>query len=392
METGHGHSHTHEPEDLPPAPARVRQLMQAILLPLVAATLVGLMVFWPRGAAPTSNSGSRVLERARIESVTPVCPQGTPATPGGSCSTAVVRIGDQTFDATVPSGRSAPVVKAGDRVVVAQAGGQYAVVDFDRSRELLALIALFAAAVIAFARWRGLTSLLGLAVSFAVLLWFILPAIQRGTSPLPVAIVGAAAIMFAVIYLTHGVSVTTSVAVLGTLAALVLTGLLGLLVTVVLKLNGSGTDDTAILSNILPGVDLRGLLLAGIIIGTLGVLDDVTVTQTSIVNELALHNPGLSARQLYRSALRVGRSHVASVVNTIILAYAGASLPLLLLLVAGGTGAMNVLTTQALSAEIVRSVVGTLGLIAAVPITTALAAWICAKRLSGAGESVSVTS
>jgi uncharacterized membrane protein len=282
-------------------------------------------------------------------------------------------------------------VQAGDRVVVANAGGRYAVVDHDRSRELLALVALFAAAVIAFARWRGLTSLLGLAVSFAILLSFVLPAIQRGTSPLLVAIVGAAAIMFAVIYLTHGVSVTTSVAVLGTLAALVLTGLLGLLVTVVMKLNGAGTDETAILSNVLGGVDLRGLLLAGIIIGTLGVLDDVTVTQVTIVNELALANPGSTARQLYRAALRVGRAHVASVVNTIILAYAGASLPLLLLFVTSGSRPLNVLTTQAMSAEVVRSVVGTLGLIAAVPITTALAAWICAKRLSEASGGVSVS-
>lgn len=281
-------------------------------------------------------------------------------------------------------------MQAGDRVVVASAGGRYAVVDHDRSRELLALVALFAAAVIAFARWRGLTSLLGLAVSFAVLLVFVLPAIQHGTSPLPVAIVGSAAIMFAVIYLTHGVSVTTSVAVLGTLAALVLTGLLGLLVTVVMKLNGAGTDETAILSNVLGGVDLRGLLLAGIIIGTLGVLDDVTVTQVTIVNELALANPGSTARQLYRAALRVGRAHVASVVNTIILAYAGASLPLLLLFVTSGSRPLNVLTTQAMSAEVVRSVVGTLGLIAAVPITTALAAWICAKRLSEASAGVSV--
>jgi uncharacterized membrane protein len=292
-------------------------------------------------------------------------------------------VGEEVLDTTVPSGPGAPAIKPGDRVVVAgntSDPGRLAVVDHDRSLALLFLLALFAAAVIAFARWRGVMSLVGLAVSFGLLFTFVLPAIQRGEAPLAVAIVGSAAIMFAVIYLTHGVSVSTSIAVLGTLAALVLTGLLGLGVTGVTRLTGSGTEEATILSNVLPGVDLRGLLLAGIIIGTLGVLDDVTITQTSIVNELALADTGLPGRKLYASALRVGRAHVASVVNTIVLAYAGASLPLMVILVTGGGGTMNVLTTQAISAEIVRSVVGTLGLIAAVPITTALAAWISVKR------------
>ncbi|HCT79452.1 MAG TPA: YibE/F family protein [Micromonosporaceae bacterium] len=356
--------------------------MAAIIMPLVAATIVGLIVLWPRGDAPIQSTDTQVRLRGRVESATPACPRGTPATPDGPCGTAVVRVGDQLLNATVPSGASAPTIKSGDRVVVAAAPGtsRYAVVDHDRSQALLIVVALFAAAVIAFARWRGLTSLFGLAVSFGVLLVFVLPAIQRGESPLPVAIVGSAAIMFAVIYLTHGVSVSTSIAVLGTLGSLVLTGFLGLAVTAAMRLTGSGTDEAAILSNVLSGVDLRGLLLAGIIIGTLGVLDDVTITQTSIVNELAQADPSLSGRQLYTSAIRVGRAHVASVVNTIILAYAGASLPLMLLLVTAGTSTMDVLTTQAISAEIVRSVVGTIGLIAAVPITTALAAWISVKR------------
>lgn len=354
--------------------------MAAVLLPLIGATLIGLVAFWPGASKTTTISG--VPLKGTIVSATPACPSEIPATPGGPCGTATVRIGDEVVDATVPSGPSAPKISVGDRVVVRGEGGRYAVVDHDRSRTLLIVIALFAAAIIAFARWRGVRSLLGLAVSFGVLLTFVLPAIQQGSSPLLVAIIGSAAIMFAVIYLTHGVSVGTSVAVLGTLASLVLTGLLGLAATGTMRLTGSGTDEAAILSNVLSGVDLRGLLLAGIIIGTLGVLDDVTITQTSIVGELARADPSLPGRELYSAALRVGRAHVASVVNTIILAYAGASLPLMLLLVVGGTGFMDVLTTQAISAEIVRSVVGTLGLIAAVPITTALAAWITTKRAS----------
>ncbi|WP_155371823.1 YibE/F family protein [Catellatospora vulcania] len=380
-----GAGHSHEPgESLPPAPADLRRIVTAVIVPLIAATLVGLVVLWPRGQSPQQASDTMQRLHGEIVSATPACPREVPAQPGGDCGTAQVRIGDEVVDAVVPTGPSAPVVGVGDDVVLigsvdAEGGQRYAVVDHDRWGWLLALVALFAAAVIAFARWRGVASLVGLIVSFGVLLAFILPAIVRGEPPLAVAIVGSAAIMFAVIYLTHGVSVGTSMALLGTLAALVLTGLLGLLTTNLLHLTGSGSDEAAILANVLAGVDLRGLLLAGIIIGTLGVLDDVAITQLAIVGELSLADPTLSARQLYRSAIKVGRSHVASVVNTIILAYAGASLPLMLLLVTAGTRTRDVLSTQVMAAEIVRGVVGTIGLIAAVPITTALAAWAIAR-------------
>lgn len=380
-----GAGHSHEPsETLPPAPPDLRRIVTLVIVPLVVATLIGLVVLWPRGEAARQPSDTLPRLHGEVVAATPPCPREVPAQPGGACGTAQVRVGDETVDAVVPTGRSAPQVAVGDKVVLisspdAEGGQRYAVVDHDRWGWLLALVALFAAAVIGFARWRGVASLVGLVVSFGVLLLFILPAIQRGEAPLPVAIVGSAVIMFAVIYLTHGVSVGTSMAVLGTLAALVLTGLLGLLCTNLLHLTGAGTDEAAILTNVLSGVDLRGLLLAGIIIGTLGVLDDVAITQLAIVGELSLADPTLSARSLYRSAIKVGRSHVASVVNTIILAYAGASLPLMLLLVTAGTRTRDVLATQVLAAEIVRGVVGTLGLIAAVPITTALAAWAISR-------------
>ncbi|GIG02794.1 YibE/F family protein [Catellatospora citrea] len=388
-----GAGHSHEPgESLPPAPADLRRIVTAIIVPLVVATVIGLIVLWPRGPSPQQASDTTQRLHGEIVSATPACPREVPAQPGGDCGTAQVRIGDKVVDAVVPTGPSAPVVGVGDDVVLigsvdAEGGQRYAVVDHDRWGWLLALVALFVAAVIAFARWRGVASLVGLVVSFAVLLAFILPAIVRGEPPLWVAIVGSAAIMFAVIYLTHGVSVGTSMALLGTLAALVLTGLLGLLTTNLLHLTGSGSDEAAILANVLAGVDLRGLLLAGIIIGTLGVLDDVAITQLAIVGELSLADPTLGARQLYRSAIKVGRSHVASVVNTIILAYAGASLPLMLLLVTAGTRTRDVLSTQVMAAEIVRGVVGTIGLIAAVPITTALAAWAIARSHGEAAHS-----
>ncbi len=170
----------------------------------------------------------------------------------------------------------------------------------------------------------------------------------------------------------------TSVAVLGTLVSLVLTGLLGAGFTAFTELTGIGDDQSAFLSTFNTSVDMRGLLLAGIIIGSLGVLDDVTVTQAATVNELA-RSP-LSRLQLYRSATRIGRAHVASAVNTIVLAYAGASLPLLLLITSGSQPLGELLTSQTIAQEIVRAAVGTIGLVASVPITTALAVLVADRR------------
>jgi uncharacterized membrane protein len=271
------------------------------------------------------------------------------------------------------------VVTVGDAVVLehqpdAGNGKPYQITDHQRSTQLWMLVAAFAVAVIAFGRWRGVTALAGLGVTFAFLLLFIIPAILAGEPPLLVAIAGSAAIMLSVLYLTHGVNVHTSVAVLGTLAALTLTGLLAALFSTITHLTGIADEESSLISVTYAGVDMRGLLLAGVLIGSLGVLDDVAVTQANTVAELATANPAYSARQLYRAANRVGRAHIASVINTIILAYAGASLPLLLLLVAGNTPMGQLLTNEMLAQELVRSGVGTIGLIAAVPITTALAA------------------
>jgi uncharacterized membrane protein len=240
------------------------------------------------------------------------------------------------------------------------------------------MLALVAAAVLAVGRWRGLTALLALGVSFLGLLFFIIPGILNGESPLLVAVVGAIAIMFAVLYLTHGVNVHTSVAILGTLLSLILTGAFGYLFTVLTRLTGFGSEDSVYLTISLGTVDVRGLLLAGIIIGALGVLDDVTITQSSTVEELAA--TATSRLELYRAASRVGRNHIASAVNTIVMAYAGASLPLLLLIAAGGRPAGQLISSELIAQELVRSAVGTIGLVAAVPITTGLATLVADLR------------
>jgi uncharacterized membrane protein len=185
--------------------------------------------------------------------------------------------------------------------------------------------------------------------------------------------------MFAALYLTHGITVHTSIAVAGTLASLALTGVLGAAFTASMHLTGVGGEDTTYLSSTQATIDLRGLLLAGIVIGALGVLDDVTVTQAVTVAELAAGGR-MTRRQLYTSATRVGRAHVASAVNTIVLAYAGTSLPLLLLVAVSPQPLSQMLTSEFLAQEILRAAVGTIGLVASVPITTALAALVADLR------------
>ncbi|MGX6608594.1 YibE/F family protein [Micromonosporaceae bacterium Da 78-11] len=253
--------------------------------------------------------------------------------------------------------------------------------DYQRTTPTVWLLGLTALAVLALGRWRGLTSLIGLAISFGVLLIFVIPAILRGSPPLLVAVVGSSAIMFAALYLTHGVNVHTSVAIAGTLASLVLTGTLGVVFTAAMHLSGIASDDDSYLSATLGIIDMRGLLLAGVIIGALGVLDDVTVTQAATVAELAQAGPTTRLR-LYQAADKIGRAHVASAVNTIILAYAGTSLPLLLLITTGTQPISQLLTSEFLAQEIMRSAVGTIGLVASVPITTALAALVADLQIS----------
>src|SRR5690606_11572656 len=221
---------------------------------------------------------------------------------------------------------------------------------------------------------RGVMALVALAVSFLVLNFFILPAILQGSNPLVVAVVGASAIMLLALYLCHGPSARTSVAVLGTLISLLLIGILGSVFIGWAALTGNTDDNTGLIHGLYPGIDMSGLLLAGVIIGSLGVLDDVTVTQTSAVWELHEANPSMGRRGLYRAGIRIGRDHIASVVNTLVLAYAGAALPLLLLFSIAQSGVGTVANSELVAEEIVRTLIGSIGLVASVPVTTALAA------------------
>nr|MDE0499946.1 YibE/F family protein [bacterium] len=255
----------------------------------------------------------------------------------------------------------------------------YFYADADRRTPLAWLTALFAVVVIALGRRRGVLALVGMAGTVAVLVAFVAPSILDGNDPLLVAVVAASAIAFVSLYLIHGFNSTTTVALAGTLSALGLTLALSWAFFELAHFTGLATEEALTLPFITGGIDLASLILGGAVLGALGALDDITVTQAALVGELHYRNPGLGARQLVASGVRVGREHIASTVNTLLLAYAGASFPLLMLLAVSDQSMVMVANSELIAVEIVRTLCGSIGLVAAVPITTMLAALVAAR-------------
>lgn len=272
-------------------------------------------------------------------------------------------------------------MKVGDTIIVShikKIDGEdlYLFMDFIRRKPLIILIIAFAAAVLFVGKIRGLYSFVGLIISFIILLKYIIPQIVAGKSPIFIAVSGSFVILLSTLYLAHGFSKKTTAAVIGTTASLIITALLALFFVQFARLSGFGSEDASMLA-VLPNMNLnlQGILLAGIIIGALGVLDDITISQAACVFELNSANKNLTFGELYKRGLRIGQDHIASLVNTLVLAYAGASLPLLLLFAVSGGEPLGILLNREMIAnEVVRTLVGSLGLISAVPITTALAA------------------
>jgi uncharacterized membrane protein len=371
------------------------------------AVVVGFVVLWPGGTPAHKRTGvgfDRQTQQATVSKVVDVScksvnasgstptgdtttAEGTSAVAeeGGTCKKATIRVDTgsdkgRTFTEIVQPDQTRQLHQ-GEKVVVAYEPSapkdlQYSVADVNRRFPMGLLAAVFALAVVVVGRMRGVMALVALAVSFLVLTFFILPAILQGSDPLVVAVVGSSAIMLIALYMCHGLSARTSVAVLGTLVSLTLIGVLGSQFIGWAALTGNTDDNTGLIHGLYPSIDLSGLLLAGVIIGSLGVLDDVTVTQTSAVWELHEANPSMGRRALYRAGIRIGRDHIASVVNTLVLAYAGAALPLLLLFSIAQSSVGTVANSELVAEEIVRTLVGSIGLVASVPVTTALAALV----------------
>jgi uncharacterized membrane protein len=372
-----------------PVTWRARLLIGVLVVPFVIATAVGLVVLWPSDATPPApdfiGPPARLVDATVLRAERRPC-AGTDRAQGVRCQAVTARLSGGSEDGKrvaleLNDGGGTPRLRQGDRIVVGRVAGEagWYFADYQRRTPLLVLGILFALAVIGLGRWRGLFALVGLGVSLVVLVRFVLPAILLGSNPVWVAVVGSAAVMFAALYLAHGVNVRTTTAVVGTMGALLLTGLLAWGFVETTRLTGMASEEAGFLQAAVAEVSLRGLLLGGIVIGSLGVLDDVTVTQASAVWELHQANPAYGFGQLFSAGLRIGRDHIASTVNTLVLAYAGASLPLLVLFTLSNRNLGDVLTGELVAQEIVRTLVGSIGLVAAVPLTTGLAAFVAER-------------
>lgn len=369
-----------------------------IVLALVGAlTVLGLVAFWPRGSTPSSAYGpqpgvSYVDATVTGADETGLCELDAddPADAAARCTLFRSRLTSGTFrgdDAEFsfsPTELATPDVAVGDDVVLMEFPGyppesRYYYYDHQRTWPLVWLVVAFAVAVLAFGRWQGARALAGLAASLVVLAVFIVPALLQESPALPVALVASSLVAFLAIYLAHGFNLASSIALAGTLASLAFTALLALLMASLAHITGLADDNAQLLQVTSSSLDLRGLLVAGIVIGALGAIDDITVSQVSTVAALRRANPALSAARLYQSATRVGRDHVAAAVNTLVLAYAGASLPLLMFFGQGVTPIGRVLTSELVAVEIIRMLVGSIGLVLSVPVTTGLAVAILSR-------------
>lgn len=391
------HAHAHGSLQLRPGSPRVGRWLAISIGLVLAATVVGAIVLRPSGPlekAPAVVEGTIFVNGTVLERTEVPCPTEYSE---GACFEASVRVtsgpteGDLALLELQPGYPGAPDPRVGDRIRMAYfdrapTGYEYTFDDYQRRTPMLLLGALFVAAVVVLGGLQGVRALVGMGLSLVVVVAYLLPALLRGGPPLPLAVVTAIGVAFAVLYLAHGVHVGTHVAFAGSVLALALTAALGAAFIALCHFTGYSDEYAATLSIANGELDVRGLILAGLVIGALGVLDDVTVTQVSAVAEVQSAAPDASALDLYRSGLRVGRDHVASSVNTLFLAYAGASLPLLLLFSQGGREMGGVLTTETVAVELMGALVGSIGLVAAVPITTGLAALVVHRPADGGDE------
>ncbi|MGY2743108.1 YibE/F family protein [Pseudarthrobacter sp. O4] len=421
MGAGHSHAHTGHAEPTPQARAarkKANWILAAVLIPLTLLTLAAMVMLWPSGskegiklASPYAAAPGVTFDTGKIQRVvTGSCTER--AQPGGDAAGQAPQQGAEcTFAFTEPDKGGNPVkvvinpdvakshgVKVGDNIrylnlskaqgaAEAQGTPAYVFVDFVRTLPIIFLAVLYAVVVIAVARWRGLRALIGLVGAYGVLVAFMLPGLVEGKPPLLLALVGSTVIMIGVLYFAHGFSARTSTALLGTMFGLGITALLAAWATDAANLAGVGSHDAATLTNISDNISISGIILCGLIISGLGVLNDVTITQSSAVWELWELAPETSARQLFASAMRIGRDHIASTVYTIAFAYAGAALPVLILVMLYERPLGDALTSAELSEEVIRTLVGSVGLVLAIPVTTIIAVLVVkATGIRGAAK------
>ncbi|UDY24851.1 YibE/F family protein [Nocardioides sp. Kera G14] len=356
------------------------------------ATVVGLVRWWPDRAEVAKIQGSMQYAApgvtyvdADVTRVQPRCAQALDAQP--TCGQLEVTLTDGPEKGSKQLVGIAPEVaasglKPGDSVKLirtpAQAGQKaaYAWQDVHRGTPLWVLALLFAVAVVAVARLRGLMALVSLAIAGAIIGWWLLPSLLSGHPPLLATVAASMAIMLLILPLTHGPNARTGAALGGTVVGVLVTAVTAWLAVDATRMSGVIDDGGSILSSSVAGLSLHGVLMAAIVIAGLGALNDVTITQASAVWELHETDPAMSPWRLFDRAMRIGRDHVASTIYTLAFAYVGTGLTVLLALGLYDRPLLSLLGTEDLAEEIVRSLVGGLGLVLAMPATTALSVWL----------------
>lgn len=366
------------------------RIMVVVLIPLLIWTIAGLIFLWPRDVdskidAGLANPPDITFVSGKVTNLTEISCEGLPGSVAGGSSQVCADLAVELTEGpeqgqVVPIAVNDTIYKSGISIGqklklmrVPASNGQpaaYQFSDFERSVPLLVFALIFAVLVVAVARWRGFASLIGLAFAGFILVKFMFPALVVGSNPILVGLIGSAAIMFVVLYAAHGFSARTTTALLGTLFGLVLSAFLGWAATEWAHLTGVAAEDDYVLAATAPNMELTSVVICGIIIAGLGVLNDVTITQASAVWELADADP--DRKRLFSRAMRIGRDHIASTVYTIAFATAGAVLPVLLLIVIYQRPLLDVVQTEQFAGEVIRTLVGSIGLILAVPLTTVI--------------------
>ena len=404
---GHSHSHNHD-EPILVDPRRRRRasiILWALLAPLGALALAMVLVLWPHGnydkfavnGSMDTAAGVQMKTGSVTRSETGDCPS----------SQGLEDVGGKTLECTVtyvmPSDGGAEVqleipnetlqsrpARPGDTLryldlsqVDTTSGSPYVFVDYVRTVPMVLLAIAYGLVVVLVAGWRGARAVVGLAGGVAFMVLYMVPALLEGSNPVLVGLTASAAIMFVTLYFAHGLNAKTSTALLGTLFGLGVTAGLAVWLTDAAALTGAHDESAMTLSTVVPQISLPGLLICGVLIGGMGVLNDVTITQSSTVWELAEASPKASAGELFTRAMRIGRDHIASTVYTIAFAYAGSALPVLALAALSDQGFGTTLSSGQMAEEVIRILIGSIGLVLAIPVTTAIA--VLVVKATGTG-------
>ncbi len=401
-----GHHHHDEPilQD-PQRRRRASIILWALLAPIGALALVMVIALWPQGnydkfalSGSTDTTGGAVMATGTVtRSVFQDCPssQGLEDVGGKVLECTVTYVmpddGGAEIQLEIPQETlQSREARAGDSLryldlsqVGSNSGTDFVFVDFVRTFPMALLAIAYGLVVVLVAGWRGARAMIGLIGGIAFMIVFMIPALLEGGNPILVGLTGATAIMFVALYFAHGLNAKTSTALLGTLFGLGVTAGLALWLTDAAALTGAHDEAAMTLSTVAPQISLPGLLICGVLIGGMGVLNDVTITQSATVWELAESAPKATATELFLRGMRIGRDHIASTVYTIAFAYAGAALPVLAIAALSNQGFGTTLSSGEMAEEVIRILIGSIGLVLAIPVTTGIA--VLVVKATGTG-------